>query len=138
MYFPNYRNFVCHVASHLNPSSDTSEPPRSAHCGTLRIHKTSGALQPPPFSNTKLADRLSEARGKPHPPDVLTFGGGAHHPRLVAVVTVPGDKLPAPALQQRVLVAVAAQALVVEQSRARPEIGVLESGTDFTEETRNS
>lgn len=62
----------------------------------------------------------------------LTFRCSTHHPRFVAMVTVAGDKLPTPAIQQSVFVATAAKAFIVEESRAGPEVGVLEGRADLT------
>lgn len=62
---------------------------------------------------------------------ILTFRLHTHNPCFIAVVTIPRDKLPDPAFQQGVLVAVAAKALIVEESGAGAKVGVLQCRADL-------
>lgn len=68
--------------------------------------------------------------------NLLTFRWGTQYPSFVAMVTVVGYKLPAPALQERAFVATAAKAGVVEEARTRTKVGVLKSSAYLAADIR--
>ncbi len=62
----------------------------------------------------------------------LTLRYGTHHSGLISMVTVTGDIFPAPALQQRIFIAMAAKTFKVKETRTGSEIGMPKRSANFT------
>lgn len=62
----------------------------------------------------------------------ITLWNSTHNSGLIAMVTVTGDIFPAPALQQRIFITMAAKTFKVEETRSRSKVRVPKRSADFT------